>query len=326
MGVAESPGMSRHVSSNSLSYLDAKKASSLRKRSDIREEEVAQLLAEGRAHIRSREAPPQEQHLHPDMMISRHYNSPTKASSQFLQTPLGKSKTRHNREATTGNSSPLSADWGEEYLHTSTKNTPNMNSYKNTISSPQLSNMVRSRKMDESLPRGRHTYLPRSLSHTRNLSNALKQCKAKYTLHPADDSTSELLIQQLESAAELADMLNQGLRANLEYPTSMHSQNAGSSLNADLHTLLHYSDEQVRHLTEALLALMQEHRAKSYEQDVSCTPRQASRQRSADSSFYTSFSPATGPRHQHSFSYAAQHTPELRGSSRQKVGFPRQEP
>jgi len=321
MNASPSPGMlPRHLSSDSLLSLDANKLSSTRKRSDIREEEVAQLLAEGRAHVRTREATPQRWQA--GMMNSRLYNSSTDISADILQTPSGKPKTRHRREASAGNNSPPSADWGEEYLHTSKRNTPNMVHYKQSVPSPQLSSMMRSMKMDEPVLRGRHTYLPRSLSHTRNLTNALKQCKLRHTHPPTEGSASEVLMQQLESAAELADMLNQGLRASVGHASLIQSQNTEDSLNADLHTLLHYSDEQVRHLTEALLALMQGQRDKTYTQNVSHTPRQASKQRISDFPAYTSFSPVTRSSHKHSVPYATQHAKELRSSSRHKVGSP----
>lgn len=294
----------------------------MRKRSDIREEEVAQLLAEGRARVRSREPTPQAQHWRTGMVNSKNFNSSTDLSTYLPRTPSGKHRVMHRRDASAGNSSPPQADFGEEYLHLSRRHTPNTRSYNQNLSSPHFSNMMGSMKIDDPVPRRKHSaFIPRSSSHTRNLSNALKQCKSKH-FNDSLDGSSEVLMQQLESAAELADLLNQGLRASISHPVTLHSQNPEESRNEDLHTLLTYSDEQVRHLTEALLALMQEQRARASLQHGSRTPSQRSRQRILESSVHSSLSPATGTCHKHSLQYATQHSKELRGSLRQKAGSP----
>lgn len=312
MGATELLGtLPRHTSSDSIPSSDTKKSLSARKRSDIREEEVAQLLAEGQARVRSRETTPQAQRWRP---ASRQTTS--LADMSILHSPSVSAQTRHRRDASADHHSPPLADWGEEYLHTFRRSTPSMRSYKPSISSPQLGNMARSATMEDSVLRNtRLARMPRSLSHTRNLTNALKQCRTTQLYHNSEGIASDILVQQLESAAELAELLNQGLRG-LGRTVSQTSQSQEESLSADLHTLLMYSDEQVRHLTEALLAFMQEQRAKTHAQ-------RASKLSSTDPSVYTSFSPATASSLKQSVAYSTQPWKESCISlSQQKTGSP----
>lgn len=108
--------------------------------------------------------------------------------------------------------------------------------------------------------------------HTHNIRSALEQCQKLRKRNNGILNTTTELVEQLETAAHLADTVNQRLhffvhaqldkRMNGEWMSDYPSESITTCRqDTELNTLLSYSDDLVRSLTDSILLILRDQRA-----------------------------------------------------------------
>ncbi|WFD34572.1 hypothetical protein MCUN1_001413 [Malassezia cuniculi] len=145
-----------------------------------------------------------------------------------------------------------SADFGDEYVHASSRLRPRPSlrglSSAARQHAPSTPRLARSQSM---------TYDPPESAHTHNFYQALDLFRQQATQQELDAD----LVSHMVDAAELAATLNYGLRRAIHGALDMQMANvlrmheSPAALDAELSELLKYSDDHIRRMTDVLIAL-----------------------------------------------------------------------